>query len=325
MAGRKDDFLKGIKIAELASMDYARFMAMKTEQRRQVVLRMASAGNKRLKALEAAGATGETYRTATKTSERFGTSGKTTRQLTSEFKRLQKFLTAQQSTVRGYKKAPDMPKRRTPIRSGGTPRGKGWKTLSDISMDDFMKMDYRTLKAAVDKLGKEANRRLVEFEKRKQKSPAYRNMEKSGGHVNSDYDTLNALRVEFMRAKNFLAMETSTLEGYEAVIARTIETMAKRGVEMTREQFEDFWDVYEKLKEIHPSISNEMLKYRIFKEITAEINSNEPKTVDEIIEKMQSELGTIYQKMADELAKQEEEDWKELEEGGITEEDGVPF
>lgn len=143
--------------------------------------------------------------------------------------------------------------------------------------------------------------------------------------------TYNELQKLHAEIKRYLNMETSTLRGWDAVKKRTIATLQtrKKGkwikepiktnitvkplkdikgkakgkkknirkiknfpIEITKEQFNDFWEAYEKLKEKDKSITENQLKYGVLDYIYKAINNKI--AVDDIIKDMEEKINEIY-------------------------------
>ena len=94
-------------------------------------------------------------------------------------------------------------------------KGKSIGDISSMSIEELNAMDRPTLAKAVSRLASAANKRLKRFEGSELESPATKSVEKSGGKFGTRGKTLNQLRSEFIRAKNFLGNKTSTIKGYK--------------------------------------------------------------------------------------------------------------
>lgn len=182
------------------------------------------------------------------------------------------------------------------------------KSISDIlNMDirDFNQLGLSDLRKVVGRLVSAVNKRLRRFEKAGVSSPATRALEQSGGVLSTKGKNLNQLRMEFARAKNYLEMETSSRKGFENVKNRTIETLRARGVNINPEQLNSLFTVYNKLKDIDPSITYMSWKYELMSDIAQMDDTLDVQTrlmqakerYDELYEEKQEQFGkevTLY-------------------------------
>ena len=143
-------------------------------------------------------------------------------------------------------------------------------SVSDIlnmSERRFNKLTERELKLVVGRLVSAVNKRVRRFEKAGITTPATRALEKSGGKLSVKGKSLNELRSEYARARNFLNMETSTRKGYEQVQKRISETLRERGYDISPNELDDMFEVYNDLLEIDPSLSLSKDRYLLMQEI----------------------------------------------------------
>ena len=89
-------------------------------------------------------------------------------------------------------------------------------------------------------------------------------------------------------------METSTIHGSQSVRREVIKKLKKEhNIKITNKQYNDFFKVYERLKEVDSTVSNKLMKYNVFEEISNVLdNSN----IDETVDEMRNRLTEIYQK-----------------------------
>lgn len=172
--------------------------------------------------------------------------------------------------------------------------------LLEMDVADFNRMTKAELKQAVRTLSYSANRRLREFARAGQESPATRYAEESGGFFTGrGKDTVNELRTEFMRAKGYLTAKTSTLEGWEETRAQTVDSLQESGVEkiedLTDEQYDLMWKAYERLKESNPEVASKQFKYNVLNEI-ASMATDRRRTPASIARAMTSRLDELYER-----------------------------
>ena len=128
-------------------------------------------------------------------------------------------------------------------------KGKSTETILNTDIDTLNSWDKSTISKAVRRLADTANKRIKGFEKKGIESPAILNVKKSGGKFSTRGKTLNQLRTEFIRAKNFLKMKTSTQKGYEKVkqdFFDRVEATTAQKISLTDEDLNKFWRLYDK-------------------------------------------------------------------------------
>lgn len=91
-------------------------------------------------------------------------------------------------------------------------------------------MKESTLRQAVTRLSSAMNKRLDRAEKAGVDSPAVREARESGGRFSGKGKTLEGLKAEFIRIKNFFQSPTSTQKGWEKVQKEATEEAVKRGI-----------------------------------------------------------------------------------------------
>lgn len=174
--------------------------------------------------------------------------------------------------------------------------GKSIHDILNMDIKIFNKLNESDMRKVVSRLVSAGNKRLRSFERAKESSPATRYIMKSGGYFSTKGKNLNALRSEYIRAKSFLQSETSTRKGWKEVKEQTRATLKeKKGIVLTNEQWDDFWDAYEELKELDPKVALKGMKYVVLQEISDRTTDNK-QTPEEIALEMREEIGKIYEK-----------------------------
>lgn len=128
-------------------------------------------------------------------------------------------------------------------------KGKSTKEISESSVSDVNSWDRRTAARAVRRLADTANKRIKSFEEAGIEPPAYLNVMKSGGKFSTKGKDVNQLRSEFIRARNFLNMKTSTKKGYVKVkkdFFDRVNATAAQKISLSDETLNKFWRVYDK-------------------------------------------------------------------------------
>lgn len=146
---------------------------------------------------------------------------------------------------------------------------KGMSVQDILNMDGeaFNKLNESDLRKVTGRLVSAGNKRLRTFEKRGEVSPATRFISNSGGKFSTKGKNLNALRAEFTRARNFMQSQTGTIKGWKQTKNKAINEMKKRGVDVPPDKFDNFWKIYEKLKELDPNIASKTMKYTVLEQI----------------------------------------------------------
>lgn len=174
-------------------------------------------------------------------------------------------------------------------------------SVSDIlnmSERRFNKLTERELKLVVGRLVSAVNKRVRRFEKAGISTPATRSLEKSGGKLSVKGKSLNELRSEYARARNFLNMETSTRKGYEQVQKRISETLKERGYDISPNELDDMFEVYNDLLEIDPTLSLSKDRYLLMQEIA---NMPDDLDVSEKVLKAKERYTELYEQEQMEL------------------------
>lgn len=174
--------------------------------------------------------------------------------------------------------------------------------VSGLSVQDIINMDINKfnslnksdLQKVVGRLVSAGNKRLRSFERAGESSPATRHVSRSGGMFSTKGKDINELRAEFARAKNFMTAKTGTRAGWKKVKRETIQSLKDRGINLSEKQFNDFWNAYEDLKEMNPSVANKGLKYNVLQDI-ADMVTDDTLTADEIALKLNNEISRIYE------------------------------
>ena len=177
--------------------------------------------------------------------------------------------------------------------------------VSGMSVQDILNMDNSTfnkltaseMRKVVGRLVSAGNKRLRSFERVGESSPATRHVARTGGAFSTKGKDLNALRSEYMRAKNFLQAKTGTRKGWAKTKRETIEGLRKQGVEMSENLFNDVWQAYEDLKELSPEVATRGLKYSVLKAVV-DMVTGENKSADEIATALHENLSRIYEEQA---------------------------
>lgn len=173
-------------------------------------------------------------------------------------------------------------------------------TVNDIlnlDIETFNKLGVSDMKKVVGRLVSAGNKRLRNFESRGEESQATRYIERTGGKFSTKNKDLNALRAEYVRAKNFFESQTGSISGWTKVKKETISSLKKQGVDVSPEQFSKMWKAYEELKELSPDVANRRLKYAILNEVSNMLDNS--MSVNEIVNILQNQIEEIYEQRAE--------------------------
>jgi hypothetical protein len=169
------------------------------------------------------------------------------------------------------------------------------KSLTDLSERELSSLSHNELSKVVSRLSQVANKRITRLSKSGVFSSAYEGFRRRGeGTFTTKNKTDFDLKKEFLRVKEFLNMETSTVHGSQAVRREVIQKLKKEhNIKITNKQYNDFFKVYERLKEVDSTVSNKLMKYNVFEEIS---NVLDDSSIDETVNEMRNRLTEIYQK-----------------------------
>lgn len=164
----------------------------------------------------------------------------------------------------------------------------------------------KALKKEVEKDLRAANMRIRRMEEQGVNSPAHQALrdelktEKPRFKMgkNPSYNDLQKLHADI---KKYMNMESSSLRGWTKIQTKTLKGLEKAGINVKKENLEEFWKVYERLKEKDKSIVEKQLKYNVFKAIEEMLNGNTD--LDTITKELENQIDEIYR----EQQKQNEE------------------
>lgn len=172
-------------------------------------------------------------------------------------------------------------------------KGKTVDDLLRMPQEEWLNLGRADMAKVVRRLADAANKRIDRFDKMGEYSPATRAAERSGGRFGTKGKSINQLRHEYVRAKSFLTAETSTAKGWHDVKERTIKSFEKgTGVTIPYDKFNEFWEAYEKLRDLDPDIVNRAIRYSVIEELVQKLLKGEP--VDQIISDMHGRISEIY-------------------------------
>lgn len=143
------------------------------------------------------------------------------------------------------------------------------KEILELSFEDLNKLKFNDLKKLTKILSKTANTRIRTIVDRYETTPAIEGMIESGGRFGvSGITSLNKMRKEFARVRNFLQDQTSLVRGVEKWKDNSIEQLAsKKGIKISRNDFDVIFKKLSDLKRFDRRYSEDLMKYMFFRMI----------------------------------------------------------
>ena len=164
--------------------------------------------------------------------------------------------------------------------------------LLNLSSVEISKLKKPQLRKIVQTLASTSNKRLKRLQQKGISTPASRYANKSG-KFSTKGKNINQLRAEYIRAKNFLQSKTSTLKGYKQFKKEVQKNLAEKGINISSDKLEPIFNIYEKLKDINPSVTEKNLKYVTLQEISEELKDGQ--TEEEILSRINDNLSQMYE------------------------------
>lgn len=166
--------------------------------------------------------------------------------------------------------------------------------LLNITGKAFEALSGRNLRKAVSSLRSTARKRAARLDAGGYGTPALTKLNKEGGLPTVKGMTESELRSEFQKYRNFLNDKTSTVSGFKSFRSDVIEGLRNRGVDISPDNFQEFFEAYEELKDLDPSVENRRLKYRTMRELADTLQEGPP-DFEDLILKMQEAIQDIYE------------------------------
>lgn len=152
-------------------------------------------------------------------------------------------------------------------------KGKSIQQILDMPLNELESLTVPQLRTLVGRGVSAGNKRLRRFQARYKKIP----YAGKGAERNADYEKVKfsamgkdrtELMEEFKRIKSYLKAETSSVTGYERVKRESRKALKERyGIVISKKDFDDFWEIYEKLKELKPELKERAFKYVVLDNI----------------------------------------------------------
>lgn len=149
-------------------------------------------------------------------------------------------------------------------------KGKSVSDIANMSQKSFESLTRKQLATATSRLASAANKRLDRLTKAGYKSDAVQYVKKHGGRFSVKGKSEEQLRSEFMRAKHFLELKTSSVKE----INKNLRDFAKlTGLPANKKTYDKFWKLMTKYREEHPAAANNAYRDRDFSIIKAALKS----------------------------------------------------
>lgn len=156
-------------------------------------------------------------------------------------------------------------------------KGKTVEELINLPLTDLEKLTESQLRTVVGRGVSAGNKRLRRFQAKYGKIPyAGKGVERDQQYEQVKFSALGKdrqeLMQEFARIKSYMKAETSSITGFEKVKQKSRKELKdKYGISISKKDFDDFWDIYEKIKELKPEVKERALKYTVLDNIKVAI------------------------------------------------------
>lgn len=190
--------------------------------------------------------------------------------------------------------------------------GKSTAELLNLSSGDVSKLTRSQLAQVVSRIASAANKRLKGVKEKGRATPAYTKVMESGGKFSTRGKSLNQLRSEFLRAKEYMESQSSTIAQYDKMLARIARNLSGAGVtNITHQNIEKLLKIYGKIYQSDPQARVKSMKYEIQRTIGDELLINPDMSIDEIVTKVSNQLSKIYER--NEATNNEFSEWFDVE------------
>lgn len=129
--------------------------------------------------------------------------------------------------------------------------GKSVSDLSKLKGEDIAGMDRSELAEVVSRMSSAANKRVKRLEQAGFKATAER--ETGGARFSTRGKDKDALITEYQRARDFMAKKSTTVSGAKKRRKAITDAMAKAGIQIGEDDFEDVERLVRRYRELHPN------------------------------------------------------------------------
>lgn len=166
--------------------------------------------------------------------------------------------------------------------------------LQNLTNRQLTNLTRNELAKVVSKLASASNKRTKRLIQSGVPSPALiGRVERGKVKFSVKGKNVDELKKEYLEVKSYLSSETSTVKGARKVMNTVIDTLKnKKGIEITENQYKDFFKIYERVKEADPYISSQQMKYKVFEAISNKMDYANP---DDVIDSVIDDLENLYE------------------------------
>ena len=185
-------------------------------------------------------------------------------------------------------------------------KGVSTEEIINVSTSDFMSWATSQLRQAVSRLADTANKRASRLIKKGVPSYAieqyYTNIGRSEGEpIYKKFSTRgksdNQLRQEFLRAKQFLSEESSTVSGAIQLENEAIKSLNKSGIKMGVDDYRKLLKTYISELNKNPAAVARIIKYAFTRNTDIVIENNPSlNDIDKLSERLYIELDKTYRR-----------------------------
>lgn len=180
--------------------------------------------------------------------------------------------------------------------------GKTVKDILDMDIATFNNLNTKEMQKVVGRLVSAGNKRIRRLQQAGLKSTPVTNLLENGGVLSTKGKDLNELRHEFLRAKSFLKDTRSTVSGEKKFREKVRkELKEKRNIELSDTQYEMFFELYDKMKELNRYFGESRMKYSTFNVILENMRMDED--VDSQIQNLKDAVEKEYKEMEEKEGK----------------------
>ena len=177
----------------------------------------------------------------------------------------------------------------------------GWTTedILNVSESAFENLSESQLRQAVGKMRSTINKRLSRLEgKSNIASPSAFKLEQSGGKLTTKGKSVDELKTEYLRGKQFLQDKTSTVAGYKSFLEDMTDRLEgirnKTGLDIDEDKASDFFEAFQKLYDLDSRAADKRIKYDLWRDIKEEMK-DPTKSPEEIAISLQNRITEIYE------------------------------
>lgn len=182
------------------------------------------------------------------------------------------------------------------------------RTLTDLLNVDINKLTKETIKEYTRVARENVRKTVARWDKKEYKSPAYYALSKrTDGKMKISFrglKTLQKQKEELAKAIRFLSDESRTVEGWERIKRENVNALNERllkeqagtygpPIQLTTDDYDRFYSIYEKAKEMDKNIASMEYKYEVMETIVSKVK-NTSKSVDELAVEVKKEFEELY-------------------------------